>query len=69
MINFVIYENELELKNCYEMIILNILGNKQENFKIIDIMINNKFFEVFKKKNNFGCVFLRWHPLYKRVLS
>lgn len=38
MINFVIYENELELKNCYEMIILNILGNKQENFKIIDYL-------------------------------
>ena len=38
MINFVIYENELELKNCYEMIILNILGNKQENFKIINYL-------------------------------
>lgn len=42
MINFVIYENELELKNSYEMIILSILGNKQENFKIIDYLCESQ---------------------------
>ena len=42
MINFVIYENEIELKKFYEMIILNTLGNKQENFKIINYLSNCK---------------------------
>lgn len=38
MINFLIYEKDLELKSYYEMIILNLLGNRQENFKIINCL-------------------------------
>ena len=36
MINFIIYEKDIELKSCYEMIILKFLGNRQEKFKIVD---------------------------------
>ena len=36
MVDFIIHEKSNELKNCYEMLILKFIGNRDEKFKIID---------------------------------
>lgn len=36
MIDFIVHEKSVELKSCYEMIILNFLGNREEKFKIFE---------------------------------